>query len=108
MTDTIKNDYQLDQYAAAAARDIVDEIKRHGGEAYDMAREHANGCEYVIYYHHAHSICKNCNVENGEAFLEECGGPSKDDTYNSIAVMIVRAELSSRIEQKLYDMGVES
>ena len=62
MTDTIKNDYQLDQYAAAAARDIVDEIKRHGGEAYDMAREHANGCEYVIYYHHAHSICKNCNV----------------------------------------------
>ena len=107
MTDTIKNDYQLDQYAAAAARDIVDEIKRHGGEAYDMAREHANDCEYVIYYHHAHAICQNCNVENGEAFLEECGGPSKDDTYNSIAVMIVRAELSSRIEQKLYDMGVE-
>ena len=108
MTDTIKNDYQLDQYAAAAARDIVDEIKRHGGEAYDMAREHANDCEYVIYYHHAHAICQNCNVENGEAFLEECGGPSKDDTYNSIAVIIARAELSSRIEQKLYDMGVES
>ena len=107
MTDTIKNDYQLDQYATAAARDIVDEIKRHGGEAYDMAREHANDCEYVIYYHHAHAICQNCNVENGEAFLEECGRLRKDDTYNSIAVMIVRAELSSRIEQKLYDMGVE-
>ena len=108
MSDTIKNDHQLDQYAAAAARDIVDEIKRHGGEAYDMAREHANDCEYVIYYHHAHSICQNCNVENGEAFLEECGGPSKGDTYNSIAVLIAGAELRARIEQKLYDMGVES
>ena len=108
MSDTIKSDYDLDQYAAAAARDIMEEVKQYGGEPYILLSEHANDCEYVIYYHHAHAICQNCNVENGEAFLEECGGPSKDDTYNSIAVIIARAELSSRIEQKLYDMGVES
>ena len=46
--DTIKNDCQLQQYAEAAAKDIVDEIKRHGGDAYDMAHEHANGSEHVI------------------------------------------------------------
>lgn len=108
MSDTIKSDYDLDQYAAAAARDIADEVKQYGGEAYDLAHEHANDCEYVIYYHHVHAICQNCNVENGEAFLEECGGSGIGDTYNSIAVIIAREELRARIEQKLYDMGVES
>ena len=111
MTDTlfhtIKNDCQLNQYAAEVANEIAEEVALYGGEAYDMAQEHANGCSSVIYYHHAHTICQNCNVENGEAFLEECGGPSKDDTYDSIAVIIAGAELRARIEQKLYDMGVE-
>jgi hypothetical protein len=108
MSDTIKSDYDLDQYAAAAARDIADEVKQYGGEPYDLAHEHANDCEYVIYYHHAHAICQNCRVENGEAFLEDIGGPGKDATYNSIATVIAYGELRARIEQKLYDMGVES
>ena len=116
MSDTIKNDHQLDQYAAAAARDIVDEIKRHGGDAYDMAHEHADACEHVIYYGKAHAICQNCSVENGEAFLQDIGGPGKDATYDSIATVIAYGELRARIEQELYDMfdahvrdmGVES
>ena len=105
--DTIKNDYQLQQYAEAAARDIANEIKESGGDAYDLAHQHADGCEYVIYYYKAHSICQNCDVENGEAFLEEMGGPGKDATYNSIAVMIAYGELHSRILHALYKMGVE-
>ena len=106
MSDTIKNYHQLDQYAAAAARDIVDEIKKHGGEAHDMAREHANGCEYVIYYHHAHAICQNCDTENSEAFIEECGGFGENVTYDSIAVKIACAELHHRILHALHKMGV--
>ncbi len=105
--DTIKNDYQLQQYAEAAAKDIAEEVERNGGEAYDMAHEHADGSEHVIYYYKAHAICQNCDVENGEAFLEEMGGPGKDATYNSIATVIAYGELHSRILHALYEMGVE-
>ena len=105
--DIIKSDFQLNQYAESAARDIVDEIKKHGGEACDMAHEHADGSEHVIYYYKAHAICQNCNTENGEAFLEDIGGPVKDVSYNSIATTIAFGELHSRILRALYEMGVE-
>ena len=108
MSDTIKNDYQLDQYAAAAARDIVDEIKRHGGEAYDMAHEHADACEHVIYYGKAHAICQNCNTNAGEDFVADMGEPEGGWSYDGFAVAIAYGELRARIEQKLYDMGVKS
>ena len=118
--DIIKNDCQLNQYAESAARDIVDKIAGkalrenlldvaaviHGGEACDMAHEHADGSEHVIYYYKAHAICQNCDTENGEAFLEDIGGPGKDATYNSIATTIAFGELHSRILRALYEMGV--
>ena len=107
ISDTIKSDYQLDQYAASIADDIAAEIKEFGGEAYDMAHEHADGSQHVIYYYKAHAICQNCDTENGEAFLEDIGGPGKDATYNSIAVMIAYGELHSRILHALYEKGVE-
>ena len=108
MSDTIKNDHQLDQYATAAARDIMEEVKQYGGEAYDMAHEHADACEHVIYYRKAHAICQNCNTENGEAFIEECGGFGENVTYDSIAAKIAYAELRTRIEERLYYMGAKS
>ena len=117
MSDTIKNDHQLDQYAAAAARDIMEDVKQYGGEAFeglteidlalDLVHEHADACEHVIYYHKAHAICQNCNTENGEAFIEECGGFGENVTYDSIAAKIAYAELRTRIEERLYYMGVE-
>ena len=105
--DRIKHDGELQQYAEAAAKDIADEIKRHGGDAYDMAHEHADDSEHVIYYYKAHAVCQNCNTENGEAFLEDIGGPGKDATYNSIATAIAYGELHSRILHALHKMGVE-
>ena len=108
MSDTIKNDHQLDQYAAAAARDIMEEVKQYGGEAYDMAHEHADACEHVIYYYKAHAICQNCNVENGEEFASDMDEPEDGWSYDGFAVAIAYGELRARIEQKLYDMGVES
>jgi len=103
--DTIKNDYQLQQYAEAAAEEIAEEIEQYGGDAWDLAHEHADACEHVIYYYKAHAICQNCDTENGEAFLEDIGGPGKDATYNSIAVLIAYGELHARILDTLFSMG---
>ncbi len=104
--EKITSDHQLDEYAATIAADIAEEIKEYGGDASDMAHEHADGSEHVIYYYKAHAVCQNCDVENGEAFLEDIGGPGKDATYNSIATLIACGELRHRIERALADRGV--
>ena len=105
--DRIKNDYELDQYAKAAAQDIADEIKRHGGNAYDMAHEHAEGSEHVIYHYKAHAICQNCNTDAGEDFISDIGEPEGGWSYDGFAVAIAYGELHSRILHALHKMGVE-
>ena len=44
------NDYELDKIAKSYAKDIADEIKEHGGDAYDLAHETVDSCKHVIYY----------------------------------------------------------
>jgi hypothetical protein len=107
MSDTIQNDYQLDQYAQSCARDILAEIAEYGGNASDMAHEHSDGSEHVIYHHKAHAICQNCNTDNGEAFLEDVGNP-ETVTYNNLATVIAYGELCARIENAIAELQSES
>jgi len=98
------NDYTLNEYAA----DIADEILRecdgdrelNRDDAIDMAHQHADGSEWVIYYHKAHELCQNCNTDNGEQFYEDCG-PWENPTYNNIASTIAYGELRARIAQAI-------
>lgn len=105
-SDTIRSDYQLDQYAEAAAQDIADEVKEHGGDAWDLAHEHADSSEHVIYYHKAHAICQNCNTDAGEEFVSDTGEPEGGWSYNGFAVAIAFGELKNRILVALEDKGV--
>jgi len=108
MTDNrIKHDGELQQYAEAAARDIADEIKEHGGDAYDLAHEHADGSEHVIYFNKAHAICQNCDTSAGEDFISDTGEPEGGWSYDGFAVAIAYGELHSRILHALHKMGVE-
>jgi predicted amidophosphoribosyltransferase len=104
--DRITTDLQLDEQARSIARDILEDIKQFGGDAYDLAHVYADGCQYVIYYHHAHSICQNCNTEVGEACLEDFG-VGQNPTYDSLAVLIAYNELHSRILAELEKLGAE-
>ena len=106
-SDTIRSDYQLDQYAEAAAQDIADEVKEHGGDAYDMAHEHADGSEHVIYHYKAHAICQNCNTDAGEDFISDTGEPEGGWSYDGFAVAIAYGELHHRILVALAEKGVE-
>jgi hypothetical protein len=98
------NDYTLDQYAADIATDIISECDgAHDltrDDAIDMASQHADNSEWVIYYHKAHELCQNCDTENGEQFYEDCG-PWEDLTYNGIASIIAYGELHARIAQAI-------
>ena len=100
------NDHQLDEYAKEIASDIKAEIAEYGGDAYDMAHEHADGSEHVIYYYKAHQICQHCNTDNGEAFLEDVGA-GDNPTYDSLATIIAYGELHARIMAALNEMGTD-
>jgi hypothetical protein len=97
MTDIIINDHLLNEYAKSCAEDIIREIKEHGGDAQDMAHEHADGSEWVIYYARAHALCQNCDTSEGEAFISDCYEPMHSWTYDSIACAIAFGELHARI-----------
>ena len=104
--EKITSDHQLDAYAADIAAEIAEEIKGHGGDAYDMAHERADGSEHVFYYHKAHAICQNCNTDAGEDFISDTGEPEGGWAYNGFAVAIAYGELRHRIERALADKGV--
>lgn len=101
----IINDYKLDELAAEIAAEIISECDDaydlNRDDAFDMAHQHADGSEWVIYYSKAHELCQNCNTDNGEQFYEDCG-PWDDITYNKIATIIAYGELRARIEQAIH------
>lgn len=106
MTDTI-SEYVLDTYCREAASDIMDEVAEYGGETCDKAHEWADQSEYVIYYSKAHDLCRNCNTDRGEQFIEETGGFSDGITYDKMATMIAYGEIYTRICEALADMEDE-
>ncbi len=107
ISDTIRSDYQLDQYAASVADDIAAEIKEYGGNAYDLAHEAADGSEHVIYFYNAHAVCQSCNIDMGEEFVRDTGEPEGGWSYKGLAVAIAYGELHHRILVALAEKGVE-
>ena len=104
--EKITSDHQLDAYADDIAAEIAEEIKEHGGDAYDLAHECADGSEHVIYHYKAHAICQNCNTDAGEDFVSDTGEPEGGWSYDDHAVAIAYGELRHRIECALADKGV--
>ena len=107
-TDTIKSDYQLDQYAADIAERIVTAFDSgHGFDgAIEMAHEYADGSEHVLYNYKAHAICQNCNIDAGEEYVSETGEPQSGWTYDGFAVAIAYGELHHRILVALAEKGI--
>ena len=95
-----------DTITAERWQEIADEIAQYNGDAYDMAHEHADGSEHVIYYHKAHAICQNCNTDAGEEFVSDIGEPEDGWSYDGFAVAIAYGELHHRILVALAEKGI--
>lgn len=106
MSDQIKTENQLNAFAEEIANEAIAECVPAGESAEDH-REYiedyiwqtVDGCQYVIYHYHAHSICQNCDVSNGEAFMEDIGQP-ENPTYDSLAVLLAFGEILYRARAK--------
>lgn len=113
MTDFQINDHLLQRECDSIAREIFEEItaemaddespEDYRDQMSDRAHETADGHEWVIYTYKAHMLCAHCNVDEGEAFLEDVGMP-ETPTYDSLGSMIAFGEMRARIEAEIENL----
>lgn len=102
-------DFNLNAMVADWAVEIFEQTDNLD-DACDLAHQYADGSEWVIYYHKAHELCANCNIDEGEEFIEGCGEPLEGWTYNGFASAIAFGEIYSRLQSAintLYEMQEE-
>ena len=105
-TDTIKSDYELTREAVGIAKDIMQEAQRSGGTDWleelkdnptDPVHAYVDGHEFVIYHHHARAICCSCNIDAGEAALQDIGYAVEFVSFDKLCTQIAYWELYSRV-----------
>jgi len=95
----IDNDYKLDQYCSEIGTEIAHEIASDGGDENDLQErvwEYVDGCEHVIYYHRAKTICCSCNVDQGQEYCDDFGDFALGLSFNDICVRIAFGEIYQR------------
>jgi len=101
------SDYKLTKYCDSIAEEIAEDAPNFE-IAMEQAHESADGSEYVIYYHKAHEVCQNCNIQQGEEFFFECYYSEKHSkSYDEIASIIAYGEINARISSRLWDIYQE-
>ena len=102
MTDLIINDYVLHTLANDYAQEILEQTQDID-DAQDLAHEYADGSEWVIYYYKAHMLCQNCDIADGQYFVDDCWGDTPM-SYDDMATRLAYGELHSRITTALYKL----
>ena len=100
------SDFNLDDMVASWAVEIFEQTADRE-EGLDLVHQYADGSEWVIYYGKAHDLCRNCNTDQGEDFVEDCGEPEGGWSYNGFASAIAYGEIYARLSQAvdgLYEM----
>ena len=111
MSDFQINDHILQQECMGIASDAYGEAIENGGcdrDDIDAIREAASehidqtcdGHQWCIYNYQALKVCAECNVSDGEEFLEAIGLP-EDVTIYKLASVIVYGELRARAMEHL-------
>jgi hypothetical protein len=90
------NEYEFDTECKRLAQEALEQTENDQNAAIDLANEYADSHEWVIYHYKALRICVECNVDQGESFLEDIGMP-ENVTLNSLASLIVYGEMQARI-----------
>jgi len=95
--------------AQEIAREALAECEGDYDVARDMIHQMCDGHEVAIYYGKAIQFCAEQNTNEGEAWLEDCGGIVQDgDTFGTIACRIAFATLLCASEQALSELETEA
>lgn len=102
MADLIMNDYLLNKLAKEYAKEIFEKTQDID-EAQDLAHQYADDSEWVIYTKKAHTLCQNCDIVDGQEFVDDCRA-NTPMTYDEMASVLAYGELNSRIVTALYSL----
>ena len=95
--------------ARTIAAEALRESREYGGEPQDMIHESCDGHAVAIYYHKAIQFCADNDTDDGESFLEDCGGIAQPgDTFGAIACRIAFATLYCAALDALAELESES
>ena len=105
MSDFVINDRILQKECEALAKEIFEEYSNED-ERQDAVHEWVDGHQWVIYNYRALRTVVECDVSDGEEFLEDVGLPETVTIY-SLASSIVYGEMRARISEALQEMEYE-
>jgi hypothetical protein len=88
--------------AKAIVSDAIDEVGIDRDDLQDFIHQSCDGHEVAIYYGKAIDFCATHNTDEGEQWLEDCGGiVQAGDTFGGIACRIAFATLLCACEEVL-------
>lgn len=102
----IKNDYELQQLALSIALEAIEEVKKHGGDHYELIDQAAASSEHAIYTYKAIMLCANCCTDDGEAILDDNG--YRFDSFAHHASILAEVTIANAALQEFYDLGGEA
>lgn len=67
------NNYTLELEADSIVKQALVSHNEFGEDAVEVIHEICDGHQWAIYYAKAFQLCQNCDTEQGEDYLEDCG-----------------------------------
>ena len=102
----IKNDYELQQLALSIALEAIEEVKKHGGDHYELIDQAAASSEHAVYTYKAIMLCANCCTDDGEAILDDNG--YRFDSFAHHASILAEVTIANAALQALYEIQAEA
>jgi hypothetical protein len=88
--------------AKAIVSDAIEQVGTDRDDLQEFIQQSVDGHEVCIYYGKAIDFCANQNTDDGEQWLEDCGGiVQAGDTFGAIACRIAFATLLCACEEVL-------
>jgi hypothetical protein len=86
--------------AKAIVEDAIEEVGTDRDDLQEHIQQSVDGHEVCIYFGKAIDLCANNNTDEGEQWLEDCGGiVQAGDTFDMIACRIAFATLLCACER---------
>lgn len=101
----IKGDYDLQQLALSIALEVIEEVKNHGGDHYELIDRSAAGSEHAIYTYKAIMLCANCCTDDAEQMLDDADYHFESFAHH--ACILAEVTIQNAALQEFYELGGE-
>ena len=102
----IKNDYELQQLALSIALEAIEEVKKHGGDHYELIDQAAASSEHAVYTYKAIMLCANCCTADAEEMLDD-NGYERFESFAHHASVLAEVTIQNAALQEFYELGGE-